>query len=67
MTSSTSLQCIIKGYTALHLASDRGNIAVVKLLLERGANAKLQARAQRYTEDLTLILCRMKMVLMRQS
>ncbi|GJE85719.1 acyl-CoA-binding domain-containing protein [Phanerochaete sordida] len=30
------------GYTALHLASDRGHLAVVKLLLERGADPRLQ-------------------------
>lgn len=32
----------MQGYTALHLASDRGHIAVVKLLLERGANPSLK-------------------------
>jgi len=30
------------GYTALHLASDRGNLAVVKLLLEKGADPTLK-------------------------
>lgn len=30
------------GYTALHLASDRGHLAVVRLLLERGADPSLK-------------------------
>lgn len=32
----------IQGYTALHLASDRGHAAVVKLLLERGADPSIK-------------------------
>ncbi|KAK0464919.1 acyl CoA binding protein-domain-containing protein [Desarmillaria tabescens] len=30
------------GYTALHLAADRGNTAIVKILLDHGANAVLK-------------------------
>ncbi|KAG7450619.1 ankyrin [Guyanagaster necrorhizus] len=30
------------GYTALHLAADRGNTAIVKILLDQGANAALK-------------------------
>ncbi|KAK0478251.1 acyl CoA binding protein-domain-containing protein [Armillaria novae-zelandiae] len=30
------------GYTALHLAADRGNTAIVKILLDHGANAILK-------------------------
>ncbi|KAK0208108.1 acyl CoA binding protein-domain-containing protein [Desarmillaria ectypa] len=30
------------GYTALHLAADRGNIAIVKILLDHGANAVMK-------------------------
>jgi ankyrin repeat protein len=32
----------LKGYTALHLATDRGNIATVELLLEHGADKTLK-------------------------
>lgn len=30
------------GYTALHMASDRGHIEIVKLLLDRGANSSIK-------------------------
>ena len=32
-----------QGYTALHLACDRGNLAIVELLLKRGVNRTLKA------------------------
>jgi len=32
-----------QGYTALHLACDRGNLAVVELLLKHGVNRALKA------------------------
>lgn len=32
-----------QGYTALHLACDRGNLAVVELLLKHGADRTLKA------------------------
>lgn len=31
-----------QGYTALHLAADRGSGSVVKILLDKGANASLK-------------------------
>ncbi|KAH8997604.1 hypothetical protein EDB92DRAFT_1449369 [Lactarius akahatsu] len=33
------------GYTALHLAADRGNVAVVEFLLKQGADKTLKVRA----------------------
>jgi len=45
LTTETSLDLDQKdeyGYTALHLACDRGNLAIVKLLLNRGANQTLK-------------------------
>ncbi|KAH9081985.1 hypothetical protein EDB83DRAFT_2335915 [Lactarius deliciosus] len=34
-----------QGYTALHLAADRGNVAVVEFLLKQGADKTLEVRA----------------------
>ena len=38
----TAIPTVLQGYTALHLASDRGNVAMVELLLKSGADKTLK-------------------------
>ena len=49
-----------QGYTALHLAADRGNVATVELLLKQGADKALKvcARARPSFVDFFLFLKR---------
>lgn len=37
-----SLLTVLQGYTALHLACDRGNLAAVQMLLSKGADAAIK-------------------------
>ncbi len=48
---------LLQGYTALHLAADRGNTAIVKILLDHGANAVLKVNSLLYLQAFLLIHC----------
>jgi ankyrin repeat protein len=46
MMFSPRFKPFAQGYTALHLAADRGNVATVELLLKHGANKTLKVSAR---------------------
>jgi ankyrin repeat protein len=41
----------VQGYTALHLAADRGNVATIELLLKHGADKTLKVSVSRSSES----------------